>query len=148
MALKDHASYYYRSLKDNPEEVKRTFTLIEGEYSKNIKEKDRLAALLETNSKPTATTNTTAFDEDVFNNLSLVYRKKEYKFIKPFEYYMAMRKKEIPGEEVIEDPESEPDNEEIQQQDLHPDPFHIDFSEPFESSDLKEGENITSEDFE
>jgi len=62
MALKDHASYYYRSLKDNPEEVKKAFILIEGEYSKNIKEKDRFAALLETNLKPTTTKSTTAFD--------------------------------------------------------------------------------------
>lgn len=76
MALKDHASFYYRALKDNAEEVRRAFTLIESEYSKNIKEKDRLAALLETNSKPTTASESTAFDEDVFNNLSLVYRKK------------------------------------------------------------------------
>jgi hypothetical protein len=86
MALRDHASYYYRALKDNAEEVKRAFAIIEAEYSKNIKEKDRLAALLQ---------NTTSFDEDVFNNLSLVYSKKEYKFVKPYEYYLSMRSKEL-----------------------------------------------------
>lgn len=37
MALKDHASYYYRALKDNVEEVKKGFNTIESEYSKNIK---------------------------------------------------------------------------------------------------------------
>lgn len=37
MALKDHASYYYRALKDNVDEVKKGFNTIESEYSKNIK---------------------------------------------------------------------------------------------------------------
>lgn len=37
MALRDHASYYYRALKDNIEEVKKAFNVIESEYSKNIK---------------------------------------------------------------------------------------------------------------
>ena len=94
MALKDHASYYYRALKDNVEEVKKGFTIIQSEYSKNIKEKDRLSALLENNSK-NSSNSITAFDEDVFNNLSLVFRKKQYKFIKPFEYYLSMRSKEL-----------------------------------------------------
>ncbi len=93
MVLKDHASYYYRALKDNVDEVKRGFNIIESQYSKNIKEKDRLAALLESNTRPTSST--TAFDEDVFNNLSLLYRKKQYKFLKPYEYYMSMRSKEL-----------------------------------------------------
>lgn len=43
----------------------------------------------------TTLASTTAFDEDVFNNLSLLYRKKEYKFIKSYEYYMSMRSKEL-----------------------------------------------------
>jgi hypothetical protein len=29
MVLKDHASYYYRALKDNVDEVKRGFNIIE-----------------------------------------------------------------------------------------------------------------------
>jgi hypothetical protein len=37
MALRDHASYYYRALKDNVEDVKKAFNIIEAEYSKNVK---------------------------------------------------------------------------------------------------------------
>lgn len=51
MMLRDHAAYYYRALKDNVDEVKRGFGIIEAEYSKNVKEKDRLAALLVSNAK-------------------------------------------------------------------------------------------------
>lgn len=92
MLLRDHATYYYRALKDNVDEVKRGFGIIEVEYSKNVKEKDRLAALLASNTKNNSST---SLEEDVFNNLSLVYRKKEHKFIKQFDYFMTMRSKEL-----------------------------------------------------
>lgn len=113
MALKDHVSYYYRALKDNVDEVKRGFSIIESEYSKNIKEKDRLAALLESAVRPT--TVSTGFDEDVFNNLSLMYRKKEHKFLKPYEYYMTMRSKEL----GLIDPNADAEEEEEQNQASH-----------------------------
>ena len=34
MNLRDHASFYYRALKDNVEEVRRGFTIIEADTSK------------------------------------------------------------------------------------------------------------------
>lgn len=92
MLLRDHATYYYRALKDNVEEVKRGFGVIESEYSKNVKEKDRLAALLVSNVK---TNSANSLEEDVFNNLSLVFRKKEHKFIKQYDYFITMRNKEL-----------------------------------------------------
>ena len=35
MVLKDHASFYYRALKDNAEEVRRGFSIIEGDSAKS-----------------------------------------------------------------------------------------------------------------
>lgn len=78
MCLLDHAAFYYRALQDNVEEVKRAFVAMEVEMSKY---RDNLS-------------NELSFEED-FNTLSMIYRQKEYKFIKNYEYFITMRSKEL-----------------------------------------------------
>ena len=73
LCLRDHASFYYRSLKDNAEEVRRGFNIIESDMSKHKEEKGEINA------------------ENDFNSLSLLYKKKESKFIKNYEYFISMR---------------------------------------------------------
>lgn len=38
-------------------------------------------------------------NEDDFNTLCLIYRKPESKFTKPYEYFYAIRKKELSGDD-------------------------------------------------
>jgi hypothetical protein len=47
-------------------------------------------------------------NEDQFNTLCLIYHKPVNKFLKPYEYFYAMRKKELGGEEAkpIDDEEA------------------------------------------
>lgn len=58
MVVRDHASFYYRALKDNVEEVRRGFSIIEADISKYKEESKEVSA------------------EDDFNSLSLVYGRK------------------------------------------------------------------------
>lgn len=58
MYLKDHASFYYRALKDNVEEVRKNFNIVQTNVSKGKEEKQEANA------------------ENDFNNLCLVYKKK------------------------------------------------------------------------
>ena len=78
--LNDRAAFYYRALQSSVEDVKKGFTEIKTEMStfrwERIEERN----------------------EDNFNSLCLVYRKPENKFTKPYEYFYAMRKKELSGD--------------------------------------------------
>ncbi len=75
--LLDHASFYYRALKDNPDEIKKGFASINSDMTK---EKE---AYSEVNA------------EEDFNTLGIVYKKKEAKFIKNYEHFQTMRNKEL-----------------------------------------------------
>ena len=89
MALLDHASFYYLALQNNVEEVKKNFAIFETEMTRYKEE------------LPDA-----AFDED-FNSLGILYKKKEGKYTKPYEYFIAMRNKELGlNEPEIEDEDS------------------------------------------
>lgn len=77
LALLDHASFYYLALQNNVEEVKKNFATFETEMTRYKEE------------LPDA-----AFDED-FNSLGILYKKKEGKYTKPYEYFIAMRNKEL-----------------------------------------------------
>ena len=77
LALLDHASFYYTALYDSVDDVRKNFTAFEAEMTK-FKEEMPDAVL----------------DED-FNSLSIVYKVKEEKYTKPFEYFIAMRNKEL-----------------------------------------------------
>lgn len=88
MALLDHAAFYYLALQNNVEEVKKNFAAFEADMTKYKEE------------LPDA-----AFDED-FNSLGILYKKKEGKYTKPYEYFIAMRNKELGLIEAEADEES------------------------------------------
>jgi hypothetical protein len=90
--LQDHAAFYYRALKDNPDDVKKGFASITSDMSK---EKESLGEV-------------TA--EEDFNTLGIVYKKKEAKFIKNYEYFQTMRNKEL-GLAEVEQVEEEEEQE-------------------------------------
>jgi hypothetical protein len=75
LSLIDHASFYYQALENNVEEVKKNFSTLESEMTK-FKEELPEAYL----------------DED-FNSLGILYKQKEGKYTKPYEYFIAMRNK-------------------------------------------------------
>lgn len=79
--LKDRAAFYYRALQSSAEDVKKGFAEIKAEMS---------GFKWEPAEEP---------NEDNFNSLCLIYRKPENKFTKPYEYFYAMRKKELTGDE-------------------------------------------------
>lgn len=75
LCLLDHASFYYQALENNIEEVKKSFGTLETEMAKY---KEELAEAY--------------LDED-FNSLGIIYKQKEGKYIKPYEFFIAMRNK-------------------------------------------------------
>ena len=73
--LKDRASFYYRSMQANIEEVKKGFLELRQDL---------------TITPPKVIKITCNIDE--FNTLSLIYKKPEHKFIKPYEYFIGIRR--------------------------------------------------------
>ena len=86
ISLLDHASFYYMSLENNTEEVRRQFTALESDMTKYREELSE-----------------TIFEED-FNSLGIIFKQKEAKYTKPYEYFIAMRNKELG---LIEEPQEE-----------------------------------------
>lgn len=87
--LKDRASFYYRSMQANIEDVKKGFLELKQDL---------------TITPPKANKITGNIDE--FNTLSLIFKKPEHKFIKPYEYFIGIRRgNDTAVGEDVEEPE-------------------------------------------
>ena len=79
----DHAAFYYLALENSSDEVRRQFVALESDMTKYHEELPE-----------------TVFEED-FNSLGIIFKQKEAKYTKPYEYFIAMRNKELG---LIEEP--------------------------------------------